>query len=201
MTIPPIDPNAGDRFQVWLYSQRYSGVIGSYASPLTDCICRFGFAQPTLDFSPDGQYLVAGWPIGKGAEPLVVYRVSDRARVASFDTRVQSAIWDRAGIRLFASGSQLTETWTPGGGVSILAAATPWPFLAGISPDGTQVAYTAYANAAQFTDLRVYAYDVKTGMTRLLTDQQRSQVLFVKDGWVWYLEEAPCATSGPGCGP
>jgi hypothetical protein len=35
----------------------------------------------------------------------------------------------------------------------------------------------------------------------MLIDKLRSQVLFVKDGWVWYLEEAACdpaACNAPG---
>ncbi len=29
----------------------------------------------------------------------------------------------------------------------------------------------------------------------MLVDQPRSQVLFVKDGWVWYLDEMPCTAN------
>jgi hypothetical protein len=37
----------------------------------------------------------------------------------------------------------------------------------------------------------------------MLIDQSRSQVVFVKSGWVWYLDEVACDTSSPnpGCGP
>jgi hypothetical protein len=52
------------------------------------------------------------------------------------------------------------------------------------------VAYTAYLTDQ--THLRVFYYDLKAGTTRMLVDKMRSQALFVKDGWVWYLEEATC---------
>ena len=123
--------------------------------------------------------------------------------VAVFDPGIVSAAWDRTGDRLFLFGTFGTpdQTWTPGTGVSSLPGAEPWQSLAVLSPDGSQVAYTAYLDPIQQQQLRVYVYDVKAGKTRLLTDRQRSQVVFVKDGWVWYLEEAPCGTSDPSCGP
>jgi hypothetical protein len=43
------------------------------------------------------------------------------------------------------------------------------------------------------TQPRVHLYDLSSSKTRILVDQPRSQVVFVKDGWVWYFEERPCS--------
>jgi hypothetical protein len=191
-----------DKSEVWLFSQRYAGMLYSYLYPVFGCICRFGVPQPTLALSPDAQYLVAGFPTGKGSTPLVVYRLSDRTQVMTFDANLGSAFWGRTGHQLFLSGYSPTQSWTPESGLTPLSGASRWSYLAGLSPDGKQVAYTAYAGPGD-TQLRVYSYDVPTDTTRMLLDRSRSQVLFVKSGWVWYLEEVACDTSrpSPGCGP
>jgi len=77
-------------------------------------------------------------------------------------------------------------------GVTSLTGAPGWQVLAGQSPDGSEVAYTTYLDPPAQNQLRVYVYDFKAGTARMLIDKLRSQVLFVKDGWVWYLEEAAC---------
>src|SRR5712664_389920 len=84
-TIQTMDAAGNSSIQVWLYTQRNSTALYSFPQPLTDCICRFGLPRPMLAFSADGQYLVSGWPIGKGATPTVVWRVTDRVRVATLD--------------------------------------------------------------------------------------------------------------------
>src|SRR6266849_9463586 len=78
------------------------------------------------------------------------------------------------------------------------AGAGEWGYMAGLSPDGTQIAYTGFAAAVS---IRVYVYGIGTGNLRTLIDQSRSEITFVKDGWVWYLEEAPCASGAGGTGP
>jgi len=182
---------------VWLYSQGRSTLVHTYGQPIGDCICRFGLAPQALAFSPDGQYLVAGWVAGKGSTPLTVIRVSDRAAIFSApDTSYASAVWDHSGHRLFLFGSN-TFAWTPEAGLTKLPGGT-WQFAPGISPDGTLAAYTAYSDPQVQLQPRVYTYDLKAGTTRLLVDKLRTQVLFVKDGWVWYLEERPCTTAD-GC--
>src|SRR4029077_4805436 len=133
------------------------------------------------------QYLAAG--PGLGSQPLTIFRVSDRTRVAAL-TGVSSPFWDRVGHRLFLAGT--ASTWTPEAGVVSLTGTTEWPYLAGGSPDGNQVAYTAYSDPTAQVQPRVYVYDLRTATTRTLIDKLRSQVIFVKDGWVWYLEEVPC---------
>jgi hypothetical protein len=180
--------------QVWLYSQRQTAQLYTYRTGIGDCICRFGLPPPVLAVSPDGQYVVSGWIAGKGSEPLAVYRVSDRSKVTSFDPSVMGAFWDRSGHRLFLVSFAPTaaQSWTPEVGVSNLAGAAAWSYLQGQSPDRSQVAYTAYVDPNNAIDPRIYAYDLKAGATRLLVDQLRTQVIFVKDGWVWSLDERPC---------
>jgi hypothetical protein len=175
---------------VYLYAHGQAGYLYTYPIPVTDCICRFGLPQPTLAISPDGQYLVAGWPIGKGGQPLLVYRVSERTLAAALDVSIVSAFWDRSGHRLFLGRGpgDPENSWTPEAGLVQMAGASGWSFIPGQSPDGGLVAYTAYAGQ----DLRTYLYDMKAASTRTLINKLRSQVLFVKDDWVWYLEEATC---------
>ena len=205
VTIPPADTSNQPKSEVWLFSQRYAGLLYSYPYPLTDCICRFGIPQPTLAFSPDGEYLVAGWPVGRGASPFVVFRLSDRVQVKAFDFNTSLVIWNRTGHRLFLSGQNGSQSWTPESGTATLPGAMPWQFLAGLSPSGSQVAYTSYKDPqnGQPGTLRVFSYEVTSDSTRMLIDQSRSQVVFVKSGWVWYLDEVACDPTGatPGCGP
>jgi len=192
------DSDGFQRIHVWLYSQRSSTQLYSFVQPLTDCICRFGLPRPMLDFSADGQYLVSGWPIGKGATPGVVWRVANPARVATLDGTDSVVAWDGVGHRLFVSGMSGSRTWTPEGGFVTLKGAKQWPFEPGVAPGGTQVAYTAFVDNGIPTSLRVWMYDAPSDTTRLLIDSLRSEVVFVKSGWVWYREEATCdpATCG-----
>ena len=172
--------------QVWLYSQQKAAPLFTYQEPQVGCICRFGVPGQVLAVSPDGQYLVAG--PGLGLQPLAVFRVSDRTRVASLTAT--SPFWDRTGHRLFLAST--ASVWTPEAGVASLKGATEWPFLAGESPDASQVAYTAYSDPTSEVQPRVYTYDLRAATTRMLLDKIRTQAVFVKDGWVWYLEEAAC---------
>lgn len=193
-TLPVPADNAnlpGGGVAVHLFAHGQTGFLFTYPIPLTDCICRFGLPPQTLAVSPDGQYVVAGWPIGKGGDPLRVFRVSDRKPVITLDPTIVGVFWDRIGHRLFLGRgpSNPEQSWTPEAGLVQLAGASAWSFLPGQSPDGGLVAYTAYAGPNL---LRSYLYDVKAESTRMLIDKLRSQVLFVKDGWVWYLEEASC---------
>jgi hypothetical protein len=194
-------PQAADNYnypsggtQVWLYAQRQTALLFTYRTGIGDCICRFGLPPQVLAVSPDGQYVVAGWVAGKGSEPLAVYRVSDRSKVTSFDSSVIGALWDRSGHRLFLTSFTPTaeQSWTPEAGVSKLAGAANWSYAPGLSPDGSQVAYTAYVDPNNQVDPRIYAYDVKAGTTQMLVDQLRTQVIFAKDGWVWSLDERVC---------
>jgi hypothetical protein len=181
---------------VHLYAHQQSSLLFSYSIPAIDCLCRFGLPPQELSVSPDGQYAVAGWPIGQGSAPLTIYRVSDRTVAKALDPVVGSVFWDRVGHRLFLGRgvTDVEQSWTPEGRIVDVAGAAAWSFLPGQSPNGSEVAYTANANA----NLRVYAYDVKAGSTRMLIDKLRTQALFVKDGWVWYLEEAACDPSACG---
>jgi hypothetical protein len=190
-----VDPTAshpGGSVQVWVYEAGTSSLLFTYPIGIGDCICRFGLPPPVLAASPDGQYLVAGQLTGKGSEPLALYRLPDRARLLTLDPDVAWAFWDRFDDRLFLAGGAAARMWTPEGGLVDMTGAGGWSFFPGLSPDGTQVAYTAYSDPVQMTQPRAYIHDLSTGTSRILGDKLRTQVLFVKDGWVWYLEEAVC---------
>lgn len=190
------DENA-NTVHVWLYSQGKAKLVHDYGQPIGDCICRFGLPAPVLAFSPDRQFLAAGWEAGKGSTGITVIRVSDGATLFTADTRFSSALWDHSGHRLYLAGtfSANADSWTPEAGLTALPGG-PWSFVPGISPDGTEAAYTAYADPDTQLKPRVFTYDLKANTAHLLIDQPRAEVVFVKDGWVWYDEEQPCATGG-----
>jgi hypothetical protein len=185
--------DSSDSIEVWVYANQQTTALYKYPIGIGDCICRFGLPPEVLTVSPDGQYLVAGWEAGKGSPPLVVFRVSDRSMVTTLSPNVTWAFWDRTGHRLFLNrvGTLPTQTWTPEAGVVELAGATAWSYLPGLSPDGSQVSYTAYSDP-NFREPRVYLYDRNFGSTRMLVDKLRTQALFVKADWVWYLDERAC---------
>ena len=190
------DANNNPTIQVWLFAQPNTRLLWEFPQPLTDCICRFGLPSPTLAFSADGQYLVAGWPIGKGAAPLRVFSVNDyaNAQAGVLDGGDTTAIWSRTGHVLYASGQVATlEMWTPEQGVQPVLHGPALQYMAGLSPDGQDIVYTAYASSGDTSSLRVYDYNLPMAYTRMLEDQPRSEVTFVKDGWVWYFGEVPCA--------
>lgn len=180
---------------VRIYSGGRVAQLDSYPTPIGDCVCRFGIDQQTLSFSADGQYLASGWiGAGKGGQPIQVFRVSDHSLVDTLPTTVHRPLWSRSGHRLFLVGTSGEQVWSPESGLAAVPGADPWQYLAGFSPDGNTVAYTTVADASG-AGIRVNTYDLQTRQTRLLIDQPRSEVLFVKAGWVWYLEEAPCVSS------
>ena len=196
------NPSGFSSQSVWLFSQQKSSLLYSYPLGIGDCICRFGLGPAVLAISPDGEYLVAGESrAGKGSQPLAVLRLSDGKVVLTAGADVVNAIWSRAGHRLylFRGGGPSAESWTPEGGLVQLNAVS-WSELPGVSPDGAQVAYTSYDDGGTPPAVppRVYVYTIASGATRMLLDQPRTQALFVKDAWVWYLDEGPCTDSCAG---
>lgn len=180
--------------QVWTYEQGSAQLLATYCDGFGDCICRFGLPAPILALSPDGQYLAEGWLAGKGSEAMGVYRLADRVRVATLPQDTDTAFWDRGSDRLFVVSNTSVQAWTPNTGtLSGVSGANQWSFYPNMSPDGRQVVYTAFSDAVQGTQPRVYLYDLATAKARMLIDQPRSQVVFVKDGWVWDLEEQFCS--------
>jgi hypothetical protein len=179
--------------QVWLYSHGQTVSLFKYRHGIGGCTCRFGMPRQVLSISPDGEYLVAGWVAGKGSQALSVYRIGDRSLVATMEPEVYGAFWDRTGHRLFLNrfGSAPSQAWTPEAGLADLAGAAAWSYFPGVSPDSGWVAYTAYSDT-NFQEPRVYVYDRKAGSTRMIVDKLRTQIVFIKAGWVWYLEERPC---------
>jgi hypothetical protein len=199
-SIQPTESSPGSQVTVWLYGSGSATTLTTYPLPITDCICRFGLPDPASDLSPDGEYVVSGWPLGKGSEPFTVSRVAGRSRVASLDSSVISVLWDRTGHRLFLISPNGVQVWTPEAGITSLVGAKQWTFMPSLSADGRQAVYTTYVDDAQ-TQLRVFLYDFASATTRMLSNQSRSQVLFVKAGWVWYLDEPSCDQNQSGCGP
>jgi hypothetical protein len=193
--------------RVWLATQGGARQIRTFPLPIDDCVCRFGLTLPTLSFSPDGQYIVSGWPIGRGGSlsPLEVQRVADQAVVKILDASNSQAIWGRMGHTLYVTGDQFvgktSSVWTPESGLVALPGAVTWQYQPGLAPDGADVAYTAFTNFPDGTSIRVFVYDFASKKTSLLINQPRSEATFVKDGWVWYLEEQPCATCAGGSEP
>jgi len=189
------DADGNQTVEIWLFTQPIKIFLYSFPQPLTDCICRFGIPPPTLAFSADGKYLVAGWPVGKGPTPLKVFQVDDQVPVGVLDLGDTTALWSRTGHVLYASGpSAPAVMWTPEAGVQPVLHAPPLPYMAGLSPDGQDIAYTGYASAGDQANLRVYDYNLPMAYTRMLDDQPRSEVTFVKDSWVWYFGEVPCTS-------
>jgi hypothetical protein len=178
---------------VWLYAQNRLREVHAYGLGIGDCICRFGLPPPVLSLSPDGEYLADGQLAGKGSTPITVIRVSDGAVVFTADPSDYAALWSRGGHTLYLIGNT-NGSWTPETGFAALPGGS-WEFLQGISPDGTLAAYTAYIDPNTDAQPRVFTYDLKAGTARLLVDKLRTQVLFVKDGWVWYLEERACTAA------
>jgi hypothetical protein len=188
----------GGAVQVWTYDKGSSQLLFTYPIGIGDCICRFGLPRPNLSFSRDGQYLVAGQLSGKGSQPLAVYRMSDRVQVATLGPSDFQGLWG-PNDTLYITAAGFAKVWTPAGGLVEMPVAGNWGYLAGLSPDASAVAYTAYSNPDQ-TQPGVFVYDLNSGRTRI-GNKMRSQVVFVKDGWVWYLEEQQCSTCPGGSRP
>ncbi len=189
------DASGNPTIQVWLFAQPNKTELYEFPSPATDCICRFGLPQPVLAFSPDAQYLVAGWPIGKGATPLRVYQTSDGTLVQTMAAGEDQAFWSRTGHRLYLAPryNLPPRMWTPEAGFAALGSAVNWEYAPSLSPDEKQVAYTAYAVPANFANMSVYFYDFAKDTSPKVVDMPRSEITFVEDGWVWYRNEVPCS--------
>ena len=190
--VPAVDGAGRQVQQMWLYAEGRTQLVYQFLQPLTDCICRFGLPPPTLSFSADGRYLVSGWPVGKGATPLYVFEMGVHDPVMVADLQETAALWSRSGHTLYLTGGT-PRSWTPEGGFASVDGARHCAYQAGLSPDGSEVAYTAFPDPSNQVGIRVYVYDLQARKTRLLIDAPRSEVTFVKDGWVWYFEERPCA--------
>src|SRR5690348_4886802 len=124
------DTAGNQQIEVWLFAQSHKTLLYTFPQPLTDCICRFGLPEPTLAFSADGQYLASGWPIGKGATPIHVYRVADATLAQTMDFSDAKAVWSTTGDRLYLTSGRF---WSPEAGSSALAGASEWSYMAGLS--------------------------------------------------------------------
>lgn len=188
------DANGLSVTDVWLATASARTKLYSYSVPGKDAFGRPGFAPETLAFSPDGAYLAAGWSVATSLPR--VFRVSDGANVGpTLPSDFRFAFWARTGDTLYLVGDTEVSTWSPGGAVTKISS-TSWILEPNFSPDGKQIAFTVVTSTHQ---VRPYVFDTSAGTNRLLTDQPRSSVVFVKDGWVWEDEEKTCvpATDRP----
>ena len=176
---------------VWLAGPTGRTRIYSYSVPGKDAFGRPGFAPVTLDFSPDGAYLAAGWYIAM-TRPRV-FRLADHADVTpQLPADFRFAFWSKTQDTLYMVGGSGVEQWSPGGPVTTLQGTAAWILGPSLAPDGKQVAFTIVTPTR---DVRTYVYDFASATSRLLSDQARSSALFVKSGWVWQVEEQPCVQS------
>lgn len=178
--------------QVWLYAEGRTTMVSTYSLPGVDSFGRPGLAPPIDDLSPDGQYLIAGWQIvSKPGTPsaLRLFRVSDRTEIPlSTPSTPRLAFWPRKGHSLYIVEADRVQSWSPDRGLQDLPGAGPWVMSPNFSPDGSTVAYTSLQEGGP----RVSTYDLAAQRSRLIIDKPRSQAVWVKQDWVWYLEEAPC---------
>ena len=178
---------------VWLATTTGRFKIYSYSVPGRDAFGRPGFAPVTLGFSPDGDYLAAGWTVA--TSPVRVFRLSDRANVTpAWPADFRFAFWGKKDDTLFIVGLQSVASWKPGGVVATVPSTPAWVLDPNLSPDGTQVAFTALTSTR---DVRPYVYGLNARTSRLLVNQSRSSTAFVRSGWVWYAEEKPCGQPTP----
>ena len=192
------DTSGNPQIQVWLYSEASAHMLYAFQMPRLGCFCRFALPAPTLAFSPDNEYLVSGWPIGAGSVPMKVFSVSGHFQVGALDPGDTSALWSRTGHTLYGVGAAAPAImWMPDNDQRTLLHAPAMPYMAGLSPDGQDIAFTGYSPTGAQSALRLYDYNLPMASTRTLLDASRSEVTFVKDGWVWYREEIAC-TGCPG---
>jgi hypothetical protein len=186
--VPAVDGAGRAVLQVWLFAQSQTNILYQFLTPKQP-----EQSTPTLAFSSDGQYLVSGWPASPSGYPLYVFQIGKHDPVQTLDVADTIALWSRTGHTLYLSSpeSKSTRSWTPEFGFTPLPGASDWTHLPSLSPDGAMVAYTAHADLQRQTGTAVYVYDSKAEATRLIS-QARSEVTFVKDGWVWYIAEQSC---------
>ncbi|HKW58325.1 MAG TPA: WD40 repeat domain-containing protein [Candidatus Dormibacteraeota bacterium] len=185
------DANGLGITDVWLATASGRTKVYSYAVPGIDSFRRPGIPAPALSISADGAYLAAGWAIAVGS--IRVFRLSDMANVTpALPKDFRSVLWAKTGHRLFMVGTSSVAEWTPGSAVTTLPNTTGWVLDPNFSPDGTQVAFTGVSTTGQ---IGANLYDLNTSSSHVLSSQPRSSTIFVKAGWVWYLEEKPCVAS------
>jgi hypothetical protein len=185
-----IDSSGLPTADVWLATSTTSTRLYTYSTPGIDGFARPGPPSPVLAVSPDGEYLVAGWAISSS---IRVFRISGGADISPGAlSGIRSAFWARTGHTLYAVSDSGVQVWSPEAGAAPFPNTTGWTLGPNLSPDGTQVAFTAVTTVA---GIRTFVYDLKTQTSRVLINQPRSSVTFIKAGWVWEIEERPCVQS------
>ena len=170
---------------VWVVGAGRPTKLYNYSVPGVDSFSRPGLPPFVLAISPDGAYMVAGWAF---RSTLHVFRLSDGADVSpAMPAGVRSAVWSRTGHALYIIGSSGVEAWTPEAGASAVRGTIAWTLQPSFSPNDSQVVFTAITSSG----IRSLVYGFNSGI-RILIDQPRSEAMFVKADWVWYIEEKPC---------
>lgn len=182
------DANGFAVSDVWVALATGRAKIFSYSVGGIDAFGRPGIPPPTLAVSPDAQYLAAGWSITGNS--VHVFRLSDHTDVSPpMPQGLRFGFWAPSGHTLYLIGSSGVASWTPESGTSSVQGTSAWTLDPNFSSDESQVVFSALTASR---DIRAYVYDLNARTTRLLIDQARSSAVFVKAGWVWYLEEKPC---------
>lgn len=184
------DANGSAVVDVWIATPTGRTRIYSYSVPGVDSFGRPGLPPPLLALSSDTQYVIAGWALKSVG--VHVFRLSDGADVTpALPDGMRLGLWAPTGHTLYLVGSTVEE-WSPDTGVMAVTNTPTWVLGPNFSPDGAEVAFTALTSSR---DVRPYVYDSNSKTSRLLIDLPRSSTIFVKSGWIWYLEEKACVQS------
>lgn len=179
--------NGGSSTDVWVADSHAARKLFTYQVPAIGAVTRPGLPPFQLAFSPDGAYLLAGWAVST----LKVFRTSDWQEMSMSPFapgHLWLGVWTRIGHTLYLVGDSIVS-WAPEQGQKAVAGTHPWKIEPNFSPDGSQLAFTD----ATPDGIRALVYDFGSAKSRVLVNQPRSDVIFVKPGWVWYLEEGPCS--------
>ena len=184
-------PNGLGLTEVWLATPSGRTKMYGYEVPGKDTFGRPGFPPPTLEFSADGAYLAAGWTVALTS--VRVFRVADKVDVTpQLPADFRFALWSRSAPTLYLVSGKGVSQWTPGQAVTPLPNTAPWILDPSLSPSGTQVAFTSVSSTRE---VRANVYDLGSQANRVLSSQPRSSAIFVKEGWVWEMEEKTCVQS------
>lgn len=184
-------PNGLGLTDVWLATPGGRTKIYSYEVPGKDAFGRPGFPPPTLEFSPDGAYLAAGWTVALTS--VRVFRVADKVDVTPrLPADFRFAFWSRSAPTLYLVSGNGVSQWIPGQAVTPVPNTPAWILDPSLSPSGAQVAFTSVSSTRE---VRANVYDLGSQSNRTLSAQPRSSATFVRDGWVWEIEEKACVQS------
>jgi dipeptidyl aminopeptidase/acylaminoacyl peptidase len=213
-------------FAAWVYAWSPDGKALSYLSSTVDALTwhllsvagdttvsrlepapgrdfNFDTDDAMTGFSADGQYVAleqtaSGTDTGapSAAPAFQVVRLSD-AKLVYSQRNATMATWSGSGAHIYFRTLAGVESWDPKAGVQMVVPGLewihPWP-----SADGLRIVYTV----ADGTGNHLVGYLRLTDQPttgHVLSDQPRTQAVFLNSTLVWYAEEASCAQTQ--CGP